>query len=86
MDLKILCLKDVKMGFLQPFTSNDEKVIMVQLERAVNDDKISYLEDKELWNLGFFNDETGYIVHEKPQFLCRLIDLKKKERSVSDEV
>lgn len=77
----IFAIKDTKLEYLDPFYSIDKKSVLVNVERAVAEDKIPFYSDKELWFLGTFNNETGEIVSSL-EFVCQLNDFRK----VSDDI
>lgn len=62
--MKIYSIKDVKIGFNNPFLQVNEEVAIRTFEAAINDERGSfymYPQDMELWELGEFNETTGII-------------------------
>lgn len=60
----IYCIKDVKGGFINPFTmANDQLAERAFKGAFMNNDEpmTQFPEDYELWKLGEFDDRTGAI-------------------------
>lgn len=84
--LKIYSIKDTKAGFMNPFYLQNDEVAIRSIKKAANDTtKVNavneFPEDKELWYLGTFDEDTGAITGEKPKFLIKAVDciIKAKE-------
>lgn len=78
----MFAIKDVKTEFLDPFISINEKFTLVDIQRALDDNKIPHYVDKELWKIGEFNSITGQLEQKDgaAQFVCSLSSLKKVEK------
>lgn len=80
MELKIYCVKDTKVGFMSPFTMNNDELCLREARVAVNDSRPNVvntnLEDKEIWCLGEFDDTTGVIKGVTPRLVATCISLK----------
>ena len=80
MKLKIYSIKDVKVGFMQPFYQANNAIAIRSFTNAVNSEQTNNinqnLEDMELWLLGEFDDDTGEIKNEISH-LCKAVDVKK---------
>lgn len=74
----IYALKDTKVSFQQPFLQSNRAQAIRTAEWLANDKKEREVEDLELWELGQFNDENGIIIGKQPEFVVKLIDLRKK--------
>lgn len=83
--LKIYAIKDVKIGFMNPFYLENDEVAIRTFKKAANDMATNsvndFPEDKELWCLGSFDTDTGIIEGGLPKFLVKAIDciVKAKE-------
>lgn len=76
-------IKDKKLGtFLNPFVSISEKKTFVDIARAIDENKIPFFKDMELWQLGLWDDELGFIEF-KQDYICQLLEFVKGR---SDEV
>lgn len=71
----LFAIKDTKVDFHDPFTSINKKGTLVDIQRAVNEGKIPYFEDKELWLIGEWNSENG-MIESQTSFVCSLSSLK----------
>ena len=82
MIIKVYSIKDVKVGFMQPFYQANDAVAVRSLKNTVNsvatNNIKANIEDMELWLLGEFNDENGDIKPEL-KFITKAIDLKEGE-------
>ena len=75
---KIYTIKDTKIGHMAPFLMQNDAVAIRTFENmakqttpnAVN----TYPEDKELWEIGEFEDQTGEIKSHEPRFVTKAID------------
>lgn len=81
--LNIYCIKDTKAGYMNPFYLQNDEIAIRSFKKAANDTQPNgvndYLEDKELWYLGYFDERTGKIEGEEPKFLVRAIDCVVKK-------
>lgn len=68
MKFKIYSIKDTKVGFMNPFYSHNDGTAVRDFTNAANEPNKNVIntnpEDKELWLLGEFNDQTGEITSE----------------------
>lgn len=66
MNLNIYALKDVKSGFLSPFTFANDELAIRYYKNSLQSPTPSLIsmnpEDFELWKLGEINTDTGIIV------------------------
>lgn len=80
--LKIYSIKDVKAGFMNPIYLQNDEIAIRSIKKAVNDVQPNavndFPEDKELWYLGTFDEDTGLISAVQPKFLVRVIDFIEK--------
>ena len=64
--MKIYAIKDTKIGYMNPFYLQNDGVAMREFTNARNEQSKNAVntnpEDKELWCLGEFDDQTGEIV------------------------
>lgn len=77
---KLFALKDTKLCYLSPFVQANEAVAVRSVCGAMREpDKNVFntdIEDKELWLLGTYDDETG-IIKPDLKFVIGLKDLKE---------
>lgn len=62
--MKIFSIKDVKIGFMNPFYQNSVDVAKRSFKNAVSDKRgnlYTIKDDLELWELGSFDETTGLI-------------------------
>lgn len=68
MKLGIYSIKDNLIGFMSPFYSENNATAIRMFSRAANEPEKNavneYIENKELWAIGTFNDQTGEIISE----------------------
>lgn len=80
--LKIYSIKDVKAGFMNPIYLQNDEIAIRSIKKAANDVQPNavndFPEDKELWYLGTFDEDTGLISAIQPKFLVRVIDFIEK--------
>ena len=80
--LKIYSIKDVKAGFMNPIYLQNDEIAIRSIKKAANDIQPNavndFPEDKELWCLGTFDEDTGLISAIQPKFLVRVIDFIEK--------
>lgn len=70
--MRIYSMKDVKIGFANPFYQNSVEVAKRSFKNAVSDRQgnlYKIKDDLELWELGSFNEETGAIEPETPVYI-----------------
>ena len=64
----IYSIKDTKIGFMNPFYSHNDGTALRDFTNGANDAQKNAIntnpEDKELWRLGEFDDQTGEIKSE----------------------
>lgn len=82
MNIKIYTVKDTKIGFMQPFYAQNEQVAIRMFTNSANsktsENSVNVNpEDKELWLLGEYNDQTGTITSEI-KFVTKAIDVIKE--------
>lgn len=81
--LTIYCIKDTKAGYMNPFYLQNDDIAIRSFKKAANDTQPNsvndYLEDKELWKLGTFDERTGIISGHEPEFLVRAIECLVKK-------
>ena len=79
---KIYSIKDTKIGFGQPFTMINNAVAIrafSNMAQAEQPNQVNtYPEDKELWELGEFDTETGKIKAIEPKYINKALDFKEK--------
>lgn len=77
MKLNIYSIKDTKIGYMSPiYLQNDGVAIreFANLAKDVNKNIVNTnAEDKELWLLGHFDDQTGEILSEV-RFIAKAVD------------
>lgn len=74
----IYSIKDTKIGFTAPFTMQNDAVAVrafsasaqAQQPNPVN----TFPEDKELWKMGTFDDQTGVITSYEPKYVAKAVD------------
>jgi len=68
MKLYIYSIKDTKIGFMNPFYLQNDGVAIREFTNGANDNQKNAIntnpEDKELWGLGTYDDQTGEIKSE----------------------
>ena len=83
MKLRLYAIKDTLVGFSAPYAQHNDAYAKRALENAVKDTKPNHIntnpEDKELFYVGTFDEDTGIITGETPQFLARASEYVKKE-------
>ena len=81
---KLYSIKDTKVGFMNPFVSNNDGVAIRTFTNGANEPEKNAIntnpEDKELWCLGEFDDQTGELV-SNVKFMVKANDviIKKGE-------
>ena len=83
--LNIYCVRDVKAGYMSPIYKQNDELAIRDFKFLANDDSSNivnqFIEDKELWFLGTFDERTGKIEGCEPQFLIKAVDciIKRSE-------
>lgn len=83
--LNIYSIKDTKVGFMSPFNCQNDEIAIRSFKKYANDPAPNvvneFLEDKELWFLGTFDERTGKIEGIEPEFLVKAVDciIKRSE-------
>lgn len=81
MIMEIYAIKDTKVGFMQPFYLQNNAVAIRAFTNARNSTQANEVntnpEDKELWHLGSFNDQTGAITSDIA-YICKAEDVLKE--------
>lgn len=81
MILKIFSIKDTKIGFMNPFVMQNQGVAIREFTNGANEQSKNSIntnpEDKELWCLGEYDDQTGAIV-SKVDFVIKANDVINK--------
>lgn len=77
--MKIYSIKDTKAGYMNPIYMQNDEIAIRTFKKAANSKEPNvvneFLEDKELWYLGEFDERTGIIKAVEPAFLVKAIDL-----------
>lgn len=75
--LDLYALKDVLVGFQNPFVSPNRQTALRQLSLTVNAKEPNPIQitvsDIELWQVGIYDENTG-AVSPKLEFVCRALD------------
>lgn len=75
--MKLFSLKDVLVGFNQPFMAASQAVAVRNLRNMVNSSSKNTIQevvsDIELWQLGEFDQDTGEL-KASLEFVCRAVD------------
>lgn len=75
--LDLYALKDVLVGFQNPFVSPNRQTALRQLSLTVNAKEPNPIqatvEDVELWQIATYDSDTGVVV-PKLEFVCRALD------------
>ncbi|MDD6223557.1 MAG: hypothetical protein PUB18_00965 [bacterium] len=78
---KIYCLKDIKIGYMQPFTMQNDAVAIRAFANSARANQPNNVntnsEDIELYCIGEFNDTTGKINGIEPEFMAKAVDFVK---------
>lgn len=81
MKLGIYAIKDTLVGFMTPFCQANDAYAKRSFQNAAVDSKPNNVntnpEDKELFYIGSFDDQTGEIIPVSPSFLARASEYKK---------
>lgn len=70
--MEIYSIKDVKIGFMNPFYQNSTDVAKRSFKNAVADKRgnlWTIKDDLELWKLGSFDENTGALTPETPEYI-----------------
>lgn len=68
----IFSMKDVKVGFANPFYQNNLEMAKRSFRVAVSDKRgelYKIKEDLELWEIGEFDETTGHITGKEPEYI-----------------
>ncbi len=89
MKLELLAVKDTQTGlYTMPFTMRTKREAIRGAKTMANQEKQNnlntYMEDKQLWSLGTYNEETGE-VKSKVELLVNIIDLVNKPKTSKKE-
>lgn len=80
--MKLYAIKDVKIGFGQPFMAQNNAVAVRAFTNSRNATEPNVVntnpEDKELWFLGDFNENTGEI-ESKVEYIVKAEDVRKEQ-------
>lgn len=77
MKIKLYAIKDTLIAFKSIWTShnNDTAIRAVKSSIEAQTHATSEIEDLQLWYLGTYDDQTGFIESE-PEFIAKLTDIK----------
>lgn len=82
MKMGLYAFKDIKIGFMKPWTSQNHETARRLYFRAIEDEEENIVNqfpsDIELWTLGVYNDQTGEI-HSEPEFMEKYIKKEPKK-------
>lgn len=82
MKIKIYAIKDTKIGFMNPFLNHNDGTAIREFTNGANEPTKNAIntnpEDKELWALGEYDDQTG-IIESKVNFLIKANDVITKK-------
>lgn len=70
--MMIFSMKDVKVGFANPFYQNNLDMAKRSFRVAVSDKRgelYKIKDDLELWEIGSFDEETGKITGKEPEYI-----------------
>ena len=80
---KIYAIKDTKIGFTAPFVMQNDAVAVRMFQgmaQANTPNQVNtYADDKELWTMGEFDDQTGIITSVEPKYIAKANDFIIKE-------
>lgn len=80
---KIYSIKDTKIGFTAPFIMQNDAVAVrafAGMAKAATPNQVNtYPEDKELWSMGEYDDNTGMITPTQPTYIAKANDFIIKE-------
>lgn len=80
---KIYSIKDTKIGFTAPFIMQNDAVAVrafAGMAKAQQPNQVNtYADDKELWTMGEFDDNTGIITPKQPTYVAKANDFIIKE-------
>lgn len=80
MKVGVFSVKDTKVSFACPFYSHSDETAIRSFAEAINSETPNnvnqYHEDKQLFRLGYFDDDTGVITSDIA-FLVNGADVKK---------
>lgn len=80
MKVGVYSVKDTKVAFATPFYSHSDETAIRSFTEAVNSETPNavkqFVEDKQLYRLGYFDDDTGVITSDVA-FLVNGVDVLK---------
>lgn len=82
--MKIFSMKDVKVGFANPFYQVNEEVAKRSFAAAITDKRgelFKIKDDLELWEIGSFDETTGKISPIEPNYLMGGKDVQLEEKA-----
>lgn len=82
MKLGMYALRDIKVGFMNPWLSHNDATALRSYKGAL--DKVANPEDTELWKVGTFNDEHGGIKADKKCIITYSQILKGDDENVQE--
>lgn len=78
----IFCIKDTKVGFMNPFVEPNDAVAVREFGNLVNSNGSSVVsanyQDMELYRLGSFSHDTG-VIESEVVYLVKGADVKRVE-------
>lgn len=81
-EYKLFAIKDTKIGFMNPFLNHSKNTAIREFTNGANDTVKNVIntnpEDKELWYLGTYDDQTGAI-YSNPEFVIKANDVINKK-------
>ena len=82
MKIKIYAIKDTKIGFMNPFLNHNDGTAIREFTNGANEPTKNAIntnpEDKELWALGEYDDQTG-VITSNVSFLIKANDVITKK-------
>lgn len=79
---KLYSIKDTKIGFMNPFLNHNDGTAIREFTNGANEINKNSIntnpEDKQLWYLGEYDDQTG-IIQSEPKFLINANDVITKK-------
>lgn len=90
MKLELLAVKDTQTGlFTMPFTMRTKREAIRGAKTMANQEKPNnlntYMEDKQLWSLGKYNEETGEI-KSKVELIVNIIELVDTKKVRKEDI
>lgn len=76
----IYCIKDTKVGFMNPFVQPNDAVAVREFANLVNSNGSSVVsvnyQDMELYKLGSYSQDTG-VIESDVEYLVKGVDVKR---------